>query len=191
MRKYDSNDSIGFDMIKIMEQKSVVSFTLWRYSISSISWISLFVLWAPFLRIRGVRHYCVQVKRIFYISVFVCLRPVVLECICISCVDIVRRDSSHYQVHSGEVISFRFQFLCVIDDRFGVFYVFCYWFPDIYQERSWSARRIVDFYLVRVFEVMGDDLWHQEWNFMWSIELSCLFPSICCKVWNQIFVDKP
>jgi hypothetical protein len=51
-------------------------------------------------------------------------------------VDIVRRDSSHYQVHSGEVVGFRLQFLCVVDDGFWVFYVFCYGFSDIYQERS-------------------------------------------------------
>ena len=134
MRKDDGHDTVIFKMIEIMEQECKISLGLWRNAEILIPWIELFVLRIPLLGIRRIADHGIHLHKLIS-SLFLVLfkeRPVVLQCISVSHIDIGRLDSSHDQIHPGQIKCILFQFLRVIINLSITAYIFCSRSADVY-----------------------------------------------------------
>ena len=190
MGQDNCHNAIRFKMEQVVEQECVICFTLRSHAIIGITRIMLLVLSRlPMLRIRRIRNYSINVQRGINM-LFIKERPVLFECVAITCHDIVRKNTTHDQVHTGKVISVFFKLLGIILDIILAAHMFCGALTNIDKQRTGTTRRVVNLNLVTIAKMISHDLRHQQGNLVRRIELASLLTSICGKVTDEIFINE-
>ena len=97
-----------------MKQESIICLTLRRNAIIVKSWVNLsqisilrFTWRSPTLRIWRIANHCIYMQRVIsiFLVILVKIRPIILQCVTISCYDVIWYDASHNEIHTSEVES--------------------------------------------------------------------------------------
>lgn len=121
---------------------------------------------------------------------FIKERPVLFERIAIARYDVVRKNTTHDQVHTGKVISVFFKLLGIILDIILAAHMLCGALTDVNKQGTGTARRVVNLNLIAITKMIRHNFRHQQRYLVRSIELTGLFTSICGKVTDEIFINE-
>ena len=136
VRKHNRQDSVRFKVMELMKQKGVVSFAFRSYTIILETCIQFTVVGIPLLRIRRIADNSIHVKRFSDVSTVSLQRPVLFQRVGTAGIYIIRFDTTHHQVHTGQVVSVFLQFLSIIFHLVLVFDMASNRFTDSDQQRT-------------------------------------------------------
>ena len=187
VRQDDGHYAVWFEVIEVMEQESVVGFAFGRYAVT-VTRVEFLTGRTPRLGVRRVADHGIEIER-RRVGAFV-FRPVLLQRIGVTHLDVTRFDASHNEVHSGEVERSRFEFLREIMDAIFVVGVLADGTTDIEQQRAGSAGRVVDRDSLAVVQITSDNLGHQNGHFVRGVELTCFLTGISSKLTDKVLVDE-
>ena len=188
MRQYYGHNAVWLHMVEVVKQKRIIRLALRRNAIVSVTNIMFVAGWIPLGGIRRIGHHRIDIQR--RIDPILDHRPVIGQSVRIPRDDIRRIDPTHHQIHARQVVGVVLQLLRIVGDVVLVLDVLRNRPTDVQEERTRSARRVVDLQFFLLPMVIGDDLRHQQTNFMRSIELSGLLARIRGKLTDQIFIDE-
>ena len=140
------------------------------------------------LRVRRIRHYCINSERLTYISFTLIQRPVFFKRVGATCVDVSRIDSTHHEIHTSEVVCILLQLLGIVFHAVLVLYIFPYRLSYGDKQRSRPRSGIVNLNLILISVMFCHNQGHKFRHFMWSIELASLLACTCGKVRDKIFI---
>ena len=134
MRKNDCHNAACTKVVKIVQKECVICFRFRCDTVTHKSRIVFLTRRIPFLRIRRVADYrieiCERLVGIIFV-VIVKIRPIVFQRVAATSNDIVGQNTAHNQVHTSKVISIFLQFLSVIFDFILVVDMLCNALTDI------------------------------------------------------------
>ena len=118
------------------------------------------------------------------------VRPIIFQSIAVARLNVVGKNAAHDEIHAGQVVSVSLQFLREVFDIVLIVHVLGNGLADIEQKRTRAAARIINIDLLSVLHMVGNDLGHEDGNFMRRVELPSLFPCISGEHANEILVYK-
>ena len=136
VRKYNCQDTIRFKVMKLMKQEGVVSFAFRSYAVILETCIQFTVVGIPLLRIGRIADNGIHVKRFSDVTAVSLQRPVLFQRVGTAGIYIIRFDTTHHQVHTGQVVSIFLQFLSIIFHLVLVFDMASNRFTDSDQQRT-------------------------------------------------------
>ena len=119
------------------------------------------------------------------------IRPVLLKGIAVAGDDVVRLDTAHDQIHTGQVVGVLFQLLRIIFDVICIGHVLGNALTNVDQQRAGTAGRVVNLDFRSAAQMVGDDFRHQQRNLMRRIEFARLFSCVGSKHTDEVFIDEP
>ena len=131
----------------------------------------------------------IHIERLTHLVAFLLHRPVLVERVGTTGVDIAGLYAAHHQVHAGEVVGVLLQFLCIVLHTVLVGDVPPHGFADGDQQRAGTRCGVVDLYLPLLPVVLCHYLRQEDGYFMGGIELTCLLAGIGSKIANEVFID--
>ena len=113
VRQNDGHYAVRLEVVKVMQEKGIVSLGLGREAEAGITGIAVFVLWIPLLRIGRIRDHRVEVEGVIGINrvLIVKVRPIVFQGIGVAGDDIAGQNAAHDEVHASEIVGVFFQLL--------------------------------------------------------------------------------
>ena len=114
VRKYNCQDTVWFKVMEFMKQKGVVGFAFRSYTIILKTRIQFTVVGIPLLRIGRIADNSIHVKRFSDISTVSLQRPVLFQRVGTTSIDVVWFDTTHHQIHTGQVVGVFLQLLRIV-----------------------------------------------------------------------------
>ncbi|MPM23497.1 hypothetical protein SDC9_69971 [bioreactor metagenome] len=137
VRKNDCHNSFFPDVIEVVQKKRIIRFPFRRDAISGVTGVILFILWIPCLRVRRIGDNGIHIKRfVCFWMTFFKIWPVFFQCIAVASLNVIRKDSTHDQIHSGKIVGVFFQFLRVIFDTVVIAHMPSRTFSNINKKRA-------------------------------------------------------
>ena len=112
--QHDGEDAVWLQVVELVEQEGIVGLRLRRHAIVFEAGVGLAVFRVPVLGVGWVAHHCIHVERLTYLAAGVDDRPVFCERVGAAGVDVARLDSTHHEVHAGEVVGVLYQLLRIV-----------------------------------------------------------------------------
>ena len=192
VRKDNGHDSVGSQVVQIVQQERIVRLPLRSNSEPRVSRIRVLVRRIPGLRIGGIGHHGIHIYGLVRVNrvVLVEVGPVVLQSIAVSGHDVRRQNTPHDQIHAGEVIGVLLQLLGIVHDVVVAARVPGDALTDVDEQGPGTAGRVIDFDFRAVLQVVRDDLGHQKRDLVGGVELTGLFSRVGGKVADQVLVDE-
>ena len=126
VRQYDSQNAIGFQVMKLMEQEGIVCLRLGSHAIVFETGIVLTVSRIPLLRVGRVADHGIHIKWLTCLAAHFLHWPVLVERVSTTCVDVAGLYATHHQVHTSEVVGILLQLLSIVFHTVLVSYVSSY-----------------------------------------------------------------
>ncbi|OQA28864.1 MAG: hypothetical protein BWY58_00140 [Chloroflexi bacterium ADurb.Bin344] len=192
VRQNNRHNAIRLEVIEIMEQKGIIRLGFRRDSKVGKTRVVFFVVRFPMLGIRRIGDHRIDIQRIIGSCGIALIkkRPVVFQRVAVSGYNVIRQDASHDQIHSSEVVRILFQLLCIVFDSVRLMHIPGNGTTDIDKQRTGTAGRVVNFNLIAVSQMIGDNFRHQQRYFVRRIKFTGLFPSVGGEHANQVFINE-
>ena len=189
MRQYDGENAIGFEMMQFVKQESIVGFTLRCNSIILETRIEFTIRGIPMLRIRRIWHNRIHIEWFTNITTYGLQRPVFIQRISTTGINIIWLDTTHHEIHSGKVIGILLQLLSIILHLVFIGDMAANGFANGNQQRTGTTCRVIYFNLLFILMMLCYNLRHQHRHLVRSIEFTSFLSGIGCKITDEILIN--
>ena len=141
------------------------------------------------LRIRRIWHNRIHIEWFTNITTYGLQRPVFIQRISTTGINIVWLDTAHHEIHSGKVIGILLQLLSIILHLVFIGDMAANRFTNGNQQRTGSTCRVIYFNLLFVLMMLCYNLRHQYRYLVRSVEFTGFLSGIGCKITDEILIN--